>query len=116
MNYDEQSLSGRILAIRRALGTPRKPLALQALAAMIAERAGVTVSWESLRRYEADGREPPLKVLQGLAQVDPLRRGLVWLAWGLEQDPHVASDPQPSAPAAPRPPAKSSARRGRSSA
>lgn len=89
MASTDRSLSDRLFAVRSALGTTRKPLPFQALATLVEQHTGERVSWESLRRYEADGREPPLWIIRALAEIDPLERGAPWLAWGFD----VASPP-----------------------
>ena len=72
MASTDRSLSDRLFAVRSALGTTRKPLPFQALATLVEQHTGERVSWESLRRYEADGREPPLWIIRALAEIDPL--------------------------------------------
>lgn len=73
------------------------------------QRCGIELPTTTLSKIEGGKQHLPRPWLPCWSALDPLKRGLVWLAWGLERDDTAAS-------AAPRHPVKSSARRGRSSA
>jgi transcriptional regulator with XRE-family HTH domain len=76
------TIGDRIQDIRDRLGSTRKELSYQGLADEIAEKTGESVSVPALRNYAEGTREPPLRVLAAIAAVDPLQRGVLWLAYG----------------------------------
>lgn len=78
------SFANRLLAIRRALQTERKPLPYPELEALILARTGVKISRETLRQMEIGNRVPDIETVGVIAAVDPLNRGRVWLAWGAD--------------------------------
>lgn len=78
------SFANRLLAIRRALQSERKPLPYPDLEALIYERTGVKISRETLRQMEIGNRVPDIAVVGAIAAVDPLERGRAWLAWGAD--------------------------------
>lgn len=81
---DAMSFADRLLMIRRALQSERKPLAYPELETLILERTGKKISRETLRQLEIGNRVPDLSVVEAIAAVDPLQRGRVWLAWGAD--------------------------------
>lgn len=80
----QMSFADRLLEIRRALQSERKPLPYPDLEALILAQTGVKISRETLRQMEIGNRTPDLRVVQAIAAVDPLQRGRVWLAWGAD--------------------------------
>lgn len=74
----------RLLAIRRALKSERKPLPYPEFEALILERTGVRISRETLRQMEIGNRIPDLRTVEAIAAVDPEGRGRAWLAWGAD--------------------------------
>lgn len=78
------SFADRLLAVRRALQSERKPLPYPDLEALIYERTGVRISRETLRQMEIGNRLPDIAVVGAIAAVDPLERGRAWLAWGAD--------------------------------
>lgn len=76
------TIGQRIQDIREHLGSARKELSYQGLADEIAEKTGVSVSVPALRNYAEGTREPPIRVIEAIAAVDPLGRGKVWLTYG----------------------------------
>jgi hypothetical protein len=77
-----QTIGGRIYLIREALQTRRDPLPLDKFAALIAETTGVVWDKSTLSRMETGDRKVLPEDVAIIAQVDPLKRGRSWLAWG----------------------------------
>src|SRR5688572_24037209 len=89
---EPDTLGARILEIRQRLRSERKPLPYKQLAARILKETGVSISSESLRRWELNQRRPDITEAAALVQVDPLHRDLNWLAGDV---------PKPTQPAEP---------------
>ncbi len=84
----DMSFASRLLAVRRALQSERKPLPYPDFEALIYERTGVRISRETLRQMEIGNRTPDIGIVEAIAAVDPLNRGRVWLARGADaEDP-----------------------------
>lgn len=56
------------------------------LAALIKEKTGVEISYESLRAWELNDRPIRIDHIEAIAAVDPLKRGRYWLAWGVDDE------------------------------
>lgn len=70
----------RIYLIREALGSRRKPLALEKFAKLIEETTGAVYDKSVLSRKE-EGKIPvSIDDIDAIAPVDPLGRGKAWLA------------------------------------
>lgn len=57
---------------------------LRAFAVLIRDRTGLRIDPTELSRLERGLKTPSLAIVDAIAQVDPLRRGRSWLAWGDE--------------------------------
>lgn len=79
-----QTIGDRIYLIREALQTRRDPLPLDKFAALIAATTGVVWDKSTLSRMETGDRKVLPEDVAVIAQVDPLKRGRSWLAWGDE--------------------------------
>ena len=84
---DPGSIGGRIFEVRQLLRSARKPLPYKDFCALLAARTGVTMSIESIRRYELDERLPDLLQAAAIVHVDPKHRDLGWLAGDLPLTP-----------------------------
>lgn len=80
-------MGARILELRRLLRSDRKPLPYKDFAALIKDETQVSISYESIRRYELNERVPDVNEAAAIAAVDPKGRGLAWLAGDLKTKP-----------------------------
>lgn len=91
---DMAMIGQRVYLIRLALGDGFKnPMPQQEFSDYLRER-GTALDKGDVSRLENGLREQlPLHLLEAIAAVDPLKRGVLWLGWGWDpeaQDPKLA--------------------------
>lgn len=94
----------RVYLIREALGTRREPMPLQRFADVIRETTGAVYDKATLSRMETGERKVSLEDIETIAQVDPLKRGKVWLAGWDDEGGGQGAKPTNGAPTAPQAP------------
>lgn len=103
-----ETVIDRIVEIRVALGSARKPLPLRAFADLIEQTTGFRYDPSTLSRIETGEREIALPDVERIAAVDPKGRGPAWLAgWARGEDPpglvrarELSEGPPPAPPQA----------------
>ena len=100
----QETRGERVYLIREALGTRRDPMPIPKFVELIHDTTGIVYDKSAISRMETGERKVSLEDIEVLAQVDPLKRGKVWLAgWDDENEGGQGAQRPTNTPVAPAP-------------